>query len=161
MFAELIEQGKLVFGNTMDLKVTYHDPCHLGRLGEAYIEWEGHEKKILNQVHTWEPRRPRFIGNDGVYDQPRAVIAAIPGVELKEMERIREYSWCCGGGGGVPATIPELAEFTAKDRIQEAKDTGADAVVTACAGCFGQLSGASKDGDPQVIDILELVKRAL
>ena len=161
VLAELAEQGKLVFSNTVDLKVTYQDPCKLGRLGEAFIAWEGHEKKILNQVHTWEPRRPRFIGNEGVYDQPRAVINAIPGVKLVEMERIREYSWCCGGGGGVPVTLPDMAKFAAGDRMMEAKDTGADAIVTACAGCFGQLSQAAGDGMPQVIDILELVKRAL
>ena len=55
------------------MTVTYHDPCHLGRLGEPYVPWKGGEKKILNQVHIWEPRRPRYNGSKGVYDAPRNV----------------------------------------------------------------------------------------
>ena len=55
----LIKQGKLKMKNSIPMTVTYHDPCHLGRLGEPYVPWNGKEKKILNQVVTYDPPRPR------------------------------------------------------------------------------------------------------
>ncbi len=52
------------------------------------------------------------------------------------MERIREYSWCCGAGGGVLNAFPDFAGWTARDRLEEAKATGAEALVTACPWCM-------------------------
>ena len=43
---KLIKEGKIKFTKKVPLKVTYHDPCHLGRQGEPYVPWEGKEKKI-------------------------------------------------------------------------------------------------------------------
>jgi Fe-S oxidoreductase len=159
----LIETGKIKFTKTVPMTVTYHDPCHLGRLGEKYEAWAGKEKKILNQIHTWEPRRPRYSGARGVYEAPRKILQKIPGVQLVEMDRIREYAWCCGSGGGCGDTRPELASFTAGERVTEAKATGAEALVTACPWCESSLSSA-KDAEGRgikVMDIVELVDRAL
>jgi Fe-S oxidoreductase len=159
----LIGQGKIAFTKSLPMSVTFHDPCHLGRLGEAYIPWAGKEKKILNQVHTWEPRRPRYNGAYGIYDAPRNVIKSIPGVELMEMERIREYSWCCGAGGGCSDTSPEFSAWTASERITEANASGADALVTACPWCEANFRGAKdeKGKTIEVLDIVELVEMAL
>lgn len=154
----LIVEGTIKFTKTLPLNVTYHDPCHLGRQGEAYIPWNGQEKKILNQVHTWEPRRPRYNGAYGIYDTPRRILAAIPGVKLIEMERIREYSWCCGAGGGCSETNPEFSAWTASERVSEALSTGAKVLVTACPWCKSNFDTA---GGIEVTDILDLVARAL
>src|SRR5690606_6484421 len=111
--------------------------------------WSGEEKKVLGQVVTYDPPKPRYNGASGVYDQPREVIRAIPGVELVEMERIREYSWCCGAGGGVREAYPEEASWTATERLDEALATGADALVTACPWCerqFMDANGAQSGG---------------
>lgn len=159
----LLEEGRLSFTRELKMTVTYHDPCHLGRQGEPYQEWSGREKKILNQIHTWEPRRPRYNGAYGIYDAPRRVIQAIPGVKLVEMERIREYSWCCGAGGGCGVTSPEFSAWTAGERVTEAKATGADALVTACPWCEKTLAGGiGEDGEGmRVVDVLQLVRQAV
>ena len=159
----LFKEGKLKFTRQVPVTVTYHDPCHLGRLGEEYIPWDGKEKKILNQVHTWEPRRPRYNGAYGIYDAPREILKNIPGVKLVEMERIREYAWCCGAGGGCSETYPEFSEFTAGERITEANATGADALVTACPWCESNLSNAVDENGKQirVLDIIDLVQEAI
>ena len=160
---KLIADKTLAFTKSVDLTVTYHDPCHLGRLGEPYVEWNGEEKKIRKQIHTWDPPRPRYNGIYGIYDAPRNILAAIPGVELVEMERIREYAWCCGAGGGCSETLPEYSAWTAGERILEANATGAQALVTACPWCESNFSGAvDENGNSiEVLDIFDLVRRAL
>ena len=96
----------------------------------------------------------------GVYDPPRNILRAIPGIELVEMGRNRRWSWCCGGGGGVPEADPELARWCAADRLREASATGADLVLTSSALCqrsFGDL----KQPTLPVQDLLEFVCQAL
>ncbi len=160
---KLISEGAIRFTKTVPMTVTYHDPCHLGRLGEPYIPWSGTETKILNQVHVYEPRKPRYTGANGIYDAPRNVLKSIPGIKLVEMERIREYSWCCGAGGGVSETKPEFSKWTASERVTEANCTGAEALVTACPWCEASFNGvAGEDGKTiKVFDIIELVEAAL
>ncbi|MDP2791711.1 MAG: (Fe-S)-binding protein [Rectinemataceae bacterium] len=159
----LIKEKKLAFTKKVPMQVTYHDPCHLGRLGEPFVAWEGKEKKIFNQIHTWEPRRPRFNGAYGIYDAPRNVIQSIPGVELVEMERIREYSWCCGAGSVCNETNPEFSSWTAAERVTEANSTGASALVTACPWCESNFRGTKDENGRtiEVLDIVELVEMAL
>jgi len=159
----LIQEGKIKFTKSIPMTVTYHDPCHLGRLGEKFEPWNGKEKKILNQIQIWEPRRPRYNGANGVYDAPRNILKSIPGVRLAEMERIREYSWCCGAGGGCNESNPEFSSWTAGERITEANATGADALVTACPWCKDNFGKAvDEDGNKiEVLDVIELVQQAL
>jgi len=79
----------------------------------------------------------------GIYDPPRELIAAIPGVELVEMERNRENSDCCGSGAGVKSGYPELSDAIAKNRIKMASKTGASVLLTSCPWCYENLSSNS------------------
>jgi len=160
---QLVAEGKIKFTKKVPMKVTYHDPCNLGRLGEPYVAWEGKEKKILNQVHTWEPRRPRYNGIYGVYEAPRNILNSIPGVELVEMERIREYTWCCGSGGVCGEINEEFASWTSNERVQEAEATQAEAIITSCPWCKAMLSDAVKASGSKmkVYDVTELACMSL
>jgi len=149
----LIKQGRLQPGKCAPMRVTYHDPCHLGRRGEIYkAGWSG-----SNKLHR--PVRFKQMGNLGIFDPPRDVIRSIPGIDLVEMERIREYSWCCGAGGGVLEAFPEFAGWTARDRIEEARSVGAEAIVTACPWCERVFKDELKQsGDPmKVYDVIDLI----
>lgn len=130
LIRELLEKKQLILNNEVSRKVTYHDPCHLGR-------------------HT------------GVYDAPRYILKHIPGIELIEMQRIKESSWCCGAGGGVKSGFPDLSVQIAKTRLQEAIDVGADTITTACPFCLRNLQDAAKNLSEQqsieVLDILNLI----
>ena len=99
----------------------------------------------------------------GVYEIPRDVIKAVPGVELVEMKRIKEYAWCCGAGGGVIDAYPDFAHWTAMERIEEAKSTGAEALVTACPWCKRNFTDAlNASGERmKVMDIIELVEQSI
>jgi len=159
----LIKEGKIKFSKTIPMRVTYHDPCHLGRQGEPYVPWEGKEKKVKNQIVIYEPKKPRYNGAWGVYDPPRDVLKSIPGLELVEMERIREYAWCCGAGGGSREAYPDFSSWTAAERIEEAKSTGAEAIVSACPWCERNFIDAiNAAGDKmKVFDVTDLVKKAI
>ncbi len=160
---KLIKEGKLKFTKKVNMKVTYHDPCYLGRQGEPYVEWNGKEKKIFGQAVIYDPPRPRYIGAYGIYDQPRNILNAIPGLELIEMERNRESAWCCGAGGGVKEAYPEFSSATASERIEEAESTGAEALVTACPWCEDNFIEAEngRNRKMKIFDIMELIDLAV
>ena len=96
-------------------------------------------------------------------DPPRNVLKSIPGIELVEMERIREYAWCCGAGGGVKEAYPEFSTWTATERLEEAKETGAEAIVSACGWCERNfLDALQANGEKmKVLDVAELVQQAI
>ncbi|MBN2075507.1 MAG: (Fe-S)-binding protein [Dehalococcoidales bacterium] len=161
---KLIQEGKLRLKKSLPLKVTYHDPCHLGRLGEPWIHWEGKEYKppgTLTYLH--DPPKKYRRGTNGVYDTPRNIINSIPGVDFVEMYRIREYAWCCGSGGGVIDAFPDFARWTANERLREAHAVGAEAIVSACPWCKRNfLDAARETGDSiEVLDIIELVQQSI
>jgi heterodisulfide reductase subunit D len=96
----------------------------------------------------------------GVYAAPRAILRAIPGIELVEMERNQRWAWCCGGGGGVPEAYPELAQWNAEDRSREATETGAELMLTSSALCQRSFAACSHAALPTQ-DLLDFVCAAL
>jgi Fe-S oxidoreductase len=158
--ARLIKNGSLKPVKKLDIVVTYHDPCHLGRMSESYIHWHG--RQVLNEIRTNTVKEYRR-GTYGIYEPPRDVLKSIAGLKLVEMDRIKEYAWCCGAGGGVNETNPEFSMWTAKERIDEAELTGASAIVTACPWCVKNFNEAisQKRSKLKVYDVVELLEKAL
>jgi Fe-S oxidoreductase len=157
----LLKEGKLKPTGNVSLNVTYHDPCHLGRLGEPWIRWEGRE--IPGHIRIFDPPKEFRRGTYGVYEPPRDILRSIPGLKLTEMDRIKEYAWCCGAGGGVDISNPEFAKWTAQERISEAETTGAEALVTACPWCEKTFNDTIKENGSnlKVYDIVELLDKAI
>jgi Fe-S oxidoreductase len=158
---KLIKEGRLKLTQRVNLNVTYHDPCRLGRLGEPWIHWEG--KKAPGSKFVFDPPKEYRRGTKGIYEPPREVLQSIPGIKVSEMSRIKEYAWCCGAGGGVLDSNPEFALWTANERIDEAKNSGADVLVTACPWCEKIFNEAAQRSDSnfKVYDVVELVEKAL
>jgi Fe-S oxidoreductase len=160
-FDRLIKDGKLKPARKVNLTVTYHDPCRLGRLGETWIHWSG--KKIPGDRFVFDPPKTYRRGTNGVYEPPREVLKSLPGLKLMEMVRIKEYAWCCGAGGGVSESNPEFALWTAWKRIGEVLSTGTEALVTACPWCEKTFKAAIQENGShlKVYDIVELLEKAL
>jgi glycolate oxidase len=103
----------------------------------------------------------------GIYEPPRNVIKALPGVELLEFAANRALAKCCGGGGGVKAFDNHLAGDIALTRVKAAIALGADALVSACPSCKNSLNQAAararkeKIGTIKILDITELVASRL
>jgi Fe-S oxidoreductase len=74
-----------------------------------------------------------------VYEPPRAVLSALPGVVLVEMPTTREEAFCCGSGGGVRACNKALADSTSNLRVQEALGLDVEYLLTACPFCERSL----------------------
>ena len=110
---------------------------------------------------------PCFLGKrNDVYDAPRQILKAIPGLELVEMKRNKQSSFCCGGGAGRVWTEDAQPEKRpCVNRIREALDLGVDTVAVACPFCVTTLEDAVKVLDVEdkvaVKDVLELLKEAL
>ncbi len=98
-----------------------------------------------------------------IYNAPRRVLEAIPGLELLEFPRSTFNSLCCGGGGGVRYAFPDYAMATARERLLEAEWTGAEAIVTSCPYCvqmFNQAVAAA-GSEMKVYDLAELLLASL
>jgi Fe-S oxidoreductase len=113
---------------------------------------------------------PCFLGRaNSVYEEPRAVLAAIPGVELVEMAHSRATSLCCGGGGGgmwLDGFHWEKAHArTSEWRVQEACTAGADILAVACPYEPLRFEDAVKvvpdAGHMAVRDVAELIAESL
>jgi heterodisulfide reductase subunit D len=128
---ELVKDKRVAF-KELSLKVTYHDPCDLGRGAR-------------------------------VYEEPREVIRAIPGVTLIELPRNRDHCQCCGGGGNLEMIDAKLSSEIAKRKIEEVLSTGAQAVVTSCQQCVRTMTTYAKRNKVpiEVLDITQLVQKAL
>ncbi len=155
---KMLKEGNIKLSNSVNLKATYHDPCLLGRLSELYVPWNG----VIKAYGYHEPPKQWRRGTYGVYDAPREILKAIPGIELVEMTRNEENSFCCGGGGGVPAAFPDFALWTARERLDEARSTGAEALISCCPFCQINFKNALKNSnDLSYYDLTELVVKAL
>lgn len=156
---KLIKDGNSQFQKAVPMKVTYHDPCSLGRLSEPWSHWEGVHKKF----GVLEPPKVYRRGDKGVYEPPRDILKSIPGIELVEMERVRDNSWCCGAGAGVDIASPDFALWAAEERVEEAKSTGAEAIVSSCPACRDLLNKAikAKNEKIKVYDISEIMLKAI
>jgi Fe-S oxidoreductase len=131
----LISTGQLRLPEGFDRrKLTYHDPCFIGR---------------------W---------ND-VYDEPRRVLNVINGDGVTEMRRNRNRSFCCGGGGGRVWMEENIGKRINNTRVEEALETGAEAMAAACPFCITMFEDGIKGVGAQerfaVEDIAEILARAL
>lgn len=112
----------------------------------------------LEEIVTYHD--PCDLGRtSGVYDAPRTIIQAIPGITMVEMEHHRQYSLCCGGGGDVEMADKELVAAVAQQRIKEAQATGAKILLSACQQCKRTLTNAARQEKIRirVMDVTELM----
>lgn len=141
VYAALIARGKLRPRRPRRAVAAWHDSSYLGRLSEPYLPWQGEVRKLAGQIAVYDPPRPVRRGG-GCYEPPRQVLAAIPGLSLREMPRRREYAFDAGESGQVAAALPELAARAAARRVAEARASGANLLVTECPQSLALLATA-------------------
>ncbi len=150
-------------GYETGLTVT-HAVKYIDRLiAEGRLKFKPAEKTVKVAYHD-----PCDLGRHmQVFDEPRRILEALPGVELVEFPKNRNLAACCGGGGGVKAFDNPLSQDIALARVKEALSVGAEVITSACQSCKSNLNqGAAlarkaKLGKVRVVDITELVVKAL
>ena len=95
----------------------------------------------------------------GIYDAPRSVIGAVPGIRYVELEESRQYSACCGSGGDLLASDQNLSLAAAGRRLDHVERSGAATIVTACPSCIrGMIMSKTAAKRPvNIMDITQLV----
>jgi glycolate oxidase iron-sulfur subunit len=93
-----------------------------------------------------------------IRNQPRALLAQVPGLELVELP---EADWCCGSAGTYNLVQPEMARRLQLRKIAHVRETGADTVVTANPGCIIQIAQGLRAAGAHVevlhlVDVLDL-----
>jgi len=131
---DLIREGRLQPSKEYAKRVTYHDPCYLGR-------------------------------HNRIYDEPRDLLKAIPGLKLVEMPDSRENSLCCGGGGGRIWMDTPKGERFSDLRVQQAVDVGAAVLATTCPYCITNFEDsrlALPESDAlEIKDIMEILQEVI
>ncbi len=107
-----------------------------------------------------------YLGRgNGVYDLPRSIIRSIPGLKLVEMERHHDRSFCCGAGGGRIWMEEHIGTRINQARTDQAVQTGAGLVGTACPYCLTMLADGIKEKGQEekmaAFDLAELVGQSL
>lgn len=99
----------------------------------------------------------------GVFEAPRAVLRAIPGMELHEVDERRQSGLCCGGGGDVEMVNPQVVKQVGQDTATRLSQTGASLLATACPQCTRVLEDGMKKAKPEmkVLEICEIVAKSL
>ncbi len=135
---------------------------HLSQLLEELIAGKRIKLREFRRPVTYHD--PCDLGrNSGIYDAPRNVIQAIPGISLREMEETRHYALCCGGGGDVAMCNLELVDAVAGRRLEQAQAAEAQVLLSACQQCKRTLMNAARQKKVrmQVLDIVELIARVM
>jgi heterodisulfide reductase subunit D len=115
-------------------------------------------KSSYNKTVTYHD--PCHLGRHmGIYELPREVYRRIPGLNLVEMKRNRNFAWCCGAGGGVKIGYPDWSVEISKERLEEANETEAEVVSSTCPFCRTNLSDAAEkyEFDLQILDLMEIL----
>lgn len=123
-------------------------------------------KPLRGGKRTYVYHDPCYLGRyQGIYDAPRQDVKAIPNARLLEMRNRREKSLCCGAGGGHYFMDLKRGERINNLRVKQARDAGADTIVTGCAYCMHMLQDSVKlldcEESIRVIDVASLTAESL
>jgi heterodisulfide reductase subunit D len=146
-----------ILGKPLDFEVLHATELLVDLIEEGKIVPRG-----FSQPVTYHD--PCDLGRtSGIYDAPRQVIRAIPGIQFTEMADNREMSLCCGGGGDAEMADAGLTAAVGKRRIEQVEATGARVVISACQQCVRTLTEAARKNRIRIraMDITEVIWQAI
>ncbi|WP_210435163.1 (Fe-S)-binding protein [Saccharopolyspora sp. ASAGF58] len=110
----------------------------------------------INRVATYHDPC-RLNKRKGIHEAPREILRAIPGLDFRDVDRVTQWSYCSGGGGGLPIEKPEITGEISRRRLEQASTLDVDLLVSACVWSERPLTAAGDEAGIEVRDIIELV----
>jgi Fe-S oxidoreductase len=102
----------------------------------------------------------RLNKRKGIHKEPREVLRAIPGLTFKDVDHVTQWSYCSGGGAGLPIERPDLTAEISRRRVERAKALEIDTLVSACVWSERPLTEQGEKQEVEVVDLMELVAEA-
>jgi Fe-S oxidoreductase len=102
----------------------------------------------------------RLNKRKGVHAAPRELLRAVPGLRFEDVDHVTQWSYCSGGGAGLPIEKPEIAAEISRRRVKRAADLDVDALVSACPWSERPLSDAGDEQGLEVMDLFELLAQS-
>ena len=102
----------------------------------------------------------RLNKRKGVHAAPRELLRAVPGLTFNDVDHVTQWSYCSGGGGGLPVEKPEITAEISRRRVARAAALEVDTLVSACPWSERPLSQAGEEAGLDVLDLFELLARS-
>ena len=183
LFQELVSQNIELFQKYGVKKIVTIDPHAYNTLKNEYPEFglenvevyhhtellakwikEGRIKPTREVNETITYHDSCYLGRyNGMFDPPREILNAIPGVKVVEMKRNREDSMCCGAGGGLMWMEEKVGKRINVARTEQALAVSPTVISTACPYCLTMITDGTKEKEVNVktLDVVEIVEKAL
>ena len=143
---------------------TYDVVHHTELLADLAQQGRLRPERRIDGVATFHD--PCYLGrHNGVYDSPRRLLGAIPGLQVKEMDRCRERGFCCGAGGGLMWFEEKIGKRVSWERTEEALALQPQVLASACPFCLImfedaiKVKGANETTKP--LDLAEVMARSV
>jgi Fe-S oxidoreductase len=182
LFQQLAEENVRTLGEVGATKIVVNCPHCFNTIRNEYPDYGGsfeviHHTQLFARLIAEGRLRPTeevsalvtyhdpcYLGrHNGVYDEPRTVLDAVPGVRRVEMPRHRERGFCCGAGGSRMWMEEHLGKRINGERTDEAAATGAEVLGVGCPYCLVMLDDGARDrgGDLEVKDVAQVVAESV
>jgi heterodisulfide reductase subunit D len=104
----------------------------------------------------------RLNKRKGIWQEPREILRAIPGLDFKDVDRVTQWSYCSGAGGGFAIERPDIAAEISRRRMARAAELDVDILISGCVWSERPLTARGEERDPaiEVRDLMELVAEA-
>ena len=140
------------FGESYDFEIVYITELLAELIRDGKIKLT---QPIDRTVTYHDPCR--LNKRKGIYESPREILRAIPGLTFKDVDHVTQWSYCSGGGAGLPIEKPEITAEISRRRVAKAMELDVDTLVSACVWSERPLSAAGQEQGLEVRDLLELV----
>ncbi len=142
------------FGDEYDFEIVYITELVAGLINDGKLDLSN----PINRTVTYHDPC-RLNKRKGIWESPRTILGAIPGITFRDVDRVTQWSYCSGAGGGFAIERPEIAEEISRRRMERAAELDVDTLVSACVWSERPLAERGRERDPviEVRDLMELV----
>ena len=151
-YVHFTEDYPAYFGADFDIEVVQIVELVADLIREGRLQLT---KPIEKTVTYHDPCRLNKRKN--IHEAPRFILRSIPGLKFYDVDHVTQWSYCSGGGGGLPIEKPEITAEISRRRVARARELGVDMLVSACVWSERPLATAGNDAGIEVADIIELV----